>query len=94
MEENGLMTDVLALKEKGLEVSLSLIHIQMCIRDSTTYEKDYQTPDLDEEKKDYVKDRLKRSAELNINTEEKELSLIHIQMCIRDRSCSSVGYTR
>ena len=37
-----------------------------------TYEKDYQTPDLDEEKKDYVKDRLKRSAELNINTEEKE----------------------
>ena len=39
---------------------------------NTTYEKDYQTPDLDEEKKDYVKDRLKRSAELNINTEEKE----------------------
>ena len=32
----------------------------------------YHTPDLDEEKKDYVKDRLKRSAELNINTEEKE----------------------
>ena len=39
---------------------------------NTTYEKDYQTPDLDDEKKDYVKDRLKRSAELNINTEEKE----------------------
>ena len=57
---------------------LSLIHIQMCIRDrrETTNSKDLI---------DRFKEVLPKEIVRKLQSENLSLSLIHIQMCIRDR---------
>ena len=75
---------------RGTECNLSLIHIQMCIRDSR-YDNQYDIDDiiLSEYGTTVVGLEMMRSVNEE-NAEETRkvqiLSLIHIQMCIRDRN--------